>query len=59
MRSLRTRLILSHVLLLLVVIPLVGITLAYLFETHVLLAGLSDELEREATLVAIVASDYP
>ena len=59
MRSLRTRLILSHVLPLLVVIPLVGITLAYLFETQVLLAGLSDELEREATLVAIVASDYP
>jgi two-component system sensor histidine kinase BaeS len=59
MRSLRTRLILSHVLPLLVVIPLVGITLAYLFETQVLLAGLSDELEREAALVAIVASDYP
>jgi signal transduction histidine kinase len=59
MRSLRTRLILSHVLPLLVVIPLVGITLAYLFETQVLLAGLSDELEREAALVATVASDYP
>jgi hypothetical protein len=59
MRSLRTRLILSHVLPLLVVIPLVGITLAYLFETQVLLAGLSDELEREAALVAVVASDYP
>jgi two-component system sensor histidine kinase BaeS len=59
MRSLRARLILSHVLPLLVVIPLVGITLAYLFETQVLLAGLSDELEREAALVAAVASDYP
>jgi two-component system sensor histidine kinase BaeS len=59
MRSLRTRLILSHVLPLLVVTPLVGITLAYLFETQVLLAGLSDELEREASLVATVASDYP
>ena len=59
MRSLRVRLILSHILPLLVVIPLVGITLAYLFETQVLLAGLSDELEREAALVAAVASDYP
>jgi two-component system sensor histidine kinase BaeS len=59
MRSLRARLILSHVLPLLVVIPLVGITLAYLFETQVLLAGLSGELEREAALVAAVASDYP
>jgi two-component system sensor histidine kinase BaeS len=59
MRSLRARLILSHVLPLLVVIPLVGVTLAYLFDTQVLLAGLSDELEREAALVAAVASDYP
>jgi two-component system sensor histidine kinase BaeS len=59
MRSLRARLVLSHVLPMLVVIPLVGIALAYLFETQVLLAGLSDELEREASLVAAVASDYP
>jgi two-component system sensor histidine kinase BaeS len=59
MHSLRARLILSHVLPLLVIIPLVGVTLAYLFETQVLLTGLSDELEREATLVAAVASDYP
>jgi len=59
MRSLRTRLILSHILPLLVVIPLVGIALTYLLETQVLLAGLSNELERQATLVAAVATDYP
>jgi two-component system sensor histidine kinase BaeS len=59
MRSLRTRLILSHILPLLVVIPLVGIALTYLFETQVLLAGLSNELERQAMLVATVAADYP
>ena len=59
MRSLRTRLILSHVLPLLVVIPLVGVALAYLLETQVLLAGLSNELERQAMLVATTASNYP
>jgi len=59
MRSLRTRLILSHVLPLLIVIPLVGIALTYLLETQVLLAGLSNELERQAMLVAAVTADYP
>ena len=59
MRTLRARLILSHVLPLLIVIPLVGVALAYLLETQVLLAGLSTELERQALLVAAVASDYP
>lgn len=59
MRSLRAHLILSHVLPLLVVIPLVGIALTYLLETQVLLAGLSNELERQTMLVAAVATDYP
>jgi signal transduction histidine kinase len=57
--SLRARLILSHVLPLLIVIPLVGVALTYLLETQVLLADLSNELERQATLVAAVATDYP
>jgi len=59
MRSLHARFILSHVLPLLVVIPLVGIALTYLLETQVLLAGMSDELERQAYLVAEVAGYYP
>ena len=59
MGNLRLRLILSHVLPLLIVIPLVGIALIYLLETQVLLVGLSTELERQALLVAAVASDYP
>jgi len=59
MQSLRARLILSHVLPLLIVIPLVGVALTYLLETQVLLAGLSNELERQAMLVAAVAADYP
>jgi hypothetical protein len=51
MRSLRTRLILTHILPLLVVIPLVGVALAYLLETQVLLAGLSNELERPSGIL--------
>lgn len=58
-RSLRTRLILSHVLPLLIILPLLGVALTYLLETQVLLAGLSEELERQAALVAAVARDYP
>jgi two-component system sensor histidine kinase BaeS len=58
-RTLRGRLILSHLLPLLLVIPLAGVALTYLLETQVLLAGLSTELERQAVLIATVASDYP
>ena len=51
MRSLRARLILSHVLPLLVVIPLVGVALAYLLETQVLLGLLPAALaEADAPL---------
>ena len=59
MRKLRTRLILSHILPLLVVLPIVGVVLTYLLETQVLLAGLSNELERQALLVAELADNYP
>ena len=59
MRTLRARLTISHVLPLLVVIPLVGIALTYLLETQVLLADLSNELERQAMLVASLVSSYP
>jgi signal transduction histidine kinase len=59
LRSLRARLTLSHVLPLLVVIPLVGIALTYLLETQVILASQSQELERQAVLVATVTADYP
>ncbi len=59
MRRLRTRLILSHVVPLLVVLPIIGVLLTYLLETQVLLAGLSNELERQALLVAELADNYP
>ena len=59
MRSLRVRLIVSHVLPLMIVIPLVGVALTYLWETQVLLAGSSNELELQAALVADAAAQNP
>ncbi|MBN1922817.1 MAG: HAMP domain-containing histidine kinase [Anaerolineae bacterium] len=59
MHKLRTRLILSHILPLLVVLPIIGVVLTYLLETQVLLAGLANELERQALLVAELADNYP
>jgi two-component system sensor histidine kinase BaeS len=51
-KTLRRRFALSHVLPLLVVIPLMGIALVYVLETRVLLSTLSNELEGEAVLIA-------
>lgn len=59
MRTLRTRLILSHILPLLVIIPVIGIILIYILETQVVLASLSDELVRQANLTAEIAYDQP
>lgn len=58
LNTLRIRLILSHVVPLLVIIPVVGIALVYTLETRVLLVHLSEELEGQALLVAEIANDY-
>lgn len=52
MRTLRGRLILSHIIPILIIIPMVGIVLVYLLETQVLLGNISNELIRQAVLVA-------
>ncbi len=57
MQTLRTRLILSHILPLIVILPLGGVLLAYLLETQVLLANLADELTQQATLTAKIAAE--
>ncbi len=57
--TLRRRLILSHVLPLLVIIPVMGITLIYVLETKVLLADLARELTGNAVLITDLASDKP
>ncbi|MCB0154439.1 MAG: HAMP domain-containing histidine kinase [Anaerolineae bacterium] len=57
MRSLRSRLILSHVLPVLIILPLAGVLLIYILETQVVLDDLSAELTRQANLTAEIARD--
>jgi two-component system sensor histidine kinase BaeS len=57
--TLRRRLILSHVLPLLLIIPLIGIALIYVLETRILLPELSQELAGDAVLVADALNDRP
>jgi two-component system sensor histidine kinase BaeS len=59
LNTLRQRLILSHVLPLLIVIPVMGIALIYVLETRVLLRNLATELRGHAALVAELARDQP
>ncbi|GAB4535883.1 MAG: HAMP domain-containing sensor histidine kinase [Anaerolineae bacterium] len=56
MNTLRTRLIISHLLPTLVIIPLMGLALVYVLETQVLLVNVSRELVGQAILLAEMAS---
>ena len=56
LQALRARLILSHLLPTLIIIPLIGLALVYVLETQVLLVNLSDELMAQAVLVAEMAN---
>lgn len=58
-KTLRNRLILSHVLPLLVIIPLMGVAIVYVLETQFLLPSLSRELIGEAELAAAVLGNQP
>jgi len=58
MRSLRSRLIVSHILPILVIIPVIGVAVLYLLETQLLLANYTNELVRQSVLVAEVAGAY-
>ncbi len=59
LRTLRGRFALSHMLPLLVTIPLMGIALIYTLETQVLLPTLARELTGQAALVADAARNSP
>jgi two-component system sensor histidine kinase BaeS len=56
MRTLRGRLVLSHLLPMLVVVPAIGIVLIYLLQTQMLLVGLSEEMTQQALLIAELAN---
>lgn len=50
--SMRNRLILSHILPLLVILPILGIGLIYVLENEIFLPALSNEVENDAWLIA-------
>jgi two-component system sensor histidine kinase BaeS len=56
-KTLQRRFIASHMLPMLVVIPLMGIALIYALETQVLLGSLSHDLAEQASLVTEIAAD--
>ena len=58
-RTLRNRLILSHVLPMLIILPVMGLALAYTLETRYLLPRIADDLGSSAALLAKVASNTP
>lgn len=57
--SLRARLVLSHIMPLLIVVPLMGLALMYVLETKMLLGSLSSELTEQGQLIASIARDRP
>jgi len=57
MKTLRARLVLSHLLPMLVIIPLVGIALIYALETQVLLPAFLQAYSGNAALVAEITQD--
>lgn len=59
MKTLRSRLIFSHILPLVVVIPLIAVTLIYLLETQILLSSLSAQITERALLVARAINPQP
>ena len=57
LKTLRKRLILSHILPVLIIIPLMGMAIVYAIETQYLLPSLSSELQWETKLLAQSARD--
>ena len=57
--TLRRRFIFSHLVPLLIIVPLIGIALIYLLEAQVVLPSLSNELVGQAGLVVEMARDQP
>ena len=59
LRTLQNRLILSHLLPLLIIIPLTGIAFIYVLETQVILPDLADSLVVEGGFIAEFTSQQP
>ncbi|MDX1415480.1 MAG: HAMP domain-containing sensor histidine kinase [Candidatus Promineifilaceae bacterium] len=59
MKSLRSRFILSHLLPILITVPLVMVILLYLLETQILLAQTSQDISDKANLIAQTVNGRP
>ncbi|MGW8251884.1 MAG: ATP-binding protein, partial [Anaerolineales bacterium] len=59
LRTLRSQLIISHILPSLVIIPLMGIALVYFLETRFILPRLEKQLTNEAVVIARIARGEP
>ena len=59
LHTLRQRLILSHLLPMLVIVPVMGIALIYILETAILLPELARELTGQADLIVKLVQDKP
>ncbi len=59
LRTLRQRLVLSHVLPVAIIVPLMGMALIYMVERHVLLDNLTADLRGQALLAAQSAQQKP
>ena len=59
MKSLRARLILSYLLPQLLILPLLGLSLAYIIESQILLADLASNLRRIALVAVQNAATRP
>jgi len=57
--SLRGRFILSHILPVLLIMPLLGVVLIYLLETQVLLQSLSNNLTQQAVIIGALTNGRP
>lgn len=59
LRSLRNRLIISHILPALLIIPLMGVAMVYVLETRLLLPTIYRDLSKDATLMAEITRNQP
>ena len=59
MRSLQTRFIISHILPVLVIVPVVGFVLVYLLETQIILTQMSQDISDKAHLIAETVNGRP
>ncbi len=57
--NIRVRLLLSHILPVLVLVPLVGLALSYLLEYQLIIPTLADEMISQGRLVARLVQDNP